>query len=96
MTFRDLTDELTDMDRFLPVKNDENIIYTCFLEYEPETVKVHDIIYKKSNGEWKLFKSFYRKLRLSKEWVNEQLTECGFSQIDVTVENGIITFIAKK
>lgn len=80
ITFRDLTYELTDMDRFLPVKNDENIIFTCFLEYESETVKVHDIVYKKSGEEWNLFKSFYRKLRLSKEWTTEQLSQCGFKK----------------
>jgi len=67
LTFRDLAHELTDLDRFLPVKSDENIVFTCFLEYETETVKVHDIVYQRSEGEWKLFKSFYRKLRVSKD-----------------------------
>ncbi len=96
ITFRDLTYELTDTDRFLPVKSDENIIFTCFLEYESETVKVYDIVYKKSGGEWNLFKSFYRKLRLSGEWVTEQLSQCGFKKIDSTVDNGLITIIASK
>lgn len=96
ITFRDLTFELTDTDRFLPVKSDDNIIFTCFLEYEPETVKVHDIVYKKSESEWNLFKSFYRKLRLSEEWVNTQLSQCGFKKINSNAENGFITIIASK
>jgi 2-polyprenyl-3-methyl-5-hydroxy-6-metoxy-1,4-benzoquinol methylase len=96
MTFRDLTHELTDTDRFLPVKSDENIIFTCFLEYELETVKVHDIMYKKSDGEWTLFKSFYRKLRLSVEWVEEQLLKAGFNKAHSTVDNGFITIIGSK
>lgn len=96
ITFRDLTYELTDMDRFLPVKSDENIIFTCFLEYAAETVKVHDIVYKKTGGEWNLLKSFYQKLRLSEKWVREQLSLCGFEKIDSTVENGFITFFGFK
>lgn len=47
LTFLDLTVELEGLDRFIPDKNDENTVFTCFLEYEPETVKIHDIVYKK-------------------------------------------------
>ena len=96
LTFRDLTHELKELDRFLPVKSDENIIFTCFLEYEIQAVKVHDIVYKKTNGEWKLFKSFYRKLRLSKDWVDKTLLDSGFTEIDVEVEKGFVTVIAVK
>jgi len=96
LTFRDLTHELSELDRFLPVKSDDNIIFTCFLEYETETVKVHDIVYKKSFGEWKLFKSFYRKLRLSKDWVDKKLFDSGFTEIESKVEKGFVTVIAVK
>jgi predicted RNA methylase len=96
ITFRDLSFELTEIDRFIPVKSDENIIFTCFLEYEPETVKVHDIIYKKNNNKWDLNKSFYRKLRLSKDWVGSQLSSVGFNSVESTVENGFVTIIATK
>jgi protein-L-isoaspartate O-methyltransferase len=94
ITMRDLTYELTDLDRILPVRSDENIIFTCLLEYEPETVKVHDIVYQKSDGVWKLSKSFYRKLRLSEAWVSEQLSQAGFRKTDSVVENGVITITA--
>ena len=94
ITFRDLTYELTDVDRILPVRSDENIIFTCFLEYEPETVKVHDIVYRKTDGQWTLSKSFYRKLRLPEAWMHEQLSQCGFSKTNSTVENGVITITA--
>ena len=96
LTFRDLTHELSELERFIPVKSDDNIIFTCFLEYEPEAVKVHDIVYKKTGGKWHLFKSFYRKLRLSEEWVTGKLSQCGFKKIDSTVENGFITIIGEK
>ena len=96
ITFRDLTYELTDTERFLLINSDDNTIFTCFLEYEPETVKVHDIVYKKSGCKWKLHKSFYRKLRLSKDWVLDQLSQCGFSQISSEVDDGVVTVIAQR
>ena len=94
ITFRDLTYELKDADRILPVRSDKNTIFTCFLEYDSETVKVHDIVYQKSDGVWNLSKSFYSKLRLSEAWVSEQLSQSGFSKTTSTVENSVITIIA--
>ena len=96
LTFRDLTNELNELDRFMPVKSDENIIFTCFLEYEVDTVKVHDIVYKNLSGEWKLYKGFYRKLRLSKDWIDRKLSCSGFSKIDSKMEKGFVTVVATK
>ncbi len=96
LTFRDFTHELKELDRFLPVKSDENRIFTCFLEYEPESVKVHDILYKRINGNWVLMKSFYRKIRLSKSWVEDQLSNVGFRINKSNIENGFVTLIAEK
>lgn len=96
ITFRDLTYELADLDRFIPVKSDANIIFTCFLEYEPETVKVHDLVYKRTDEKWRLNKSYYRKLRLSKEWVEEGLSSAGFSRIQASLDSGLVTVIAAK
>ena len=96
ITFRDLSSELTELDRFISVRSDENMIFTCFLEYESETVKVHDIVYRRNQGEWKLSKSFYRKLRLSKTWLDAQLSNVGFNDIDSKIENGLVTVIAVK
>lgn len=96
MTLRDLSTELSELDRFIPVKNDEKTIFTCFLEYEPTTVKVHDLVYQKERDIWKLNKSFYRKLRLSKHWIDKQLKETGFSKIESSVDKGLITVIVTK
>ena len=96
ITFRDLSFELSDLDRFIPVKSDDDIVFTCFLEYEPETVKVHDIVYRKQGEDWCLNKSYYRKLRLSKKWVKEQLSAVGFAQIDAAMDKGFVTVIATK
>ena len=94
ITFRDLTGELSELDRFIPLKSDEQTMLTCFLEYEPDTVKVHDLVYQKVNDSWKLNKSFYRKLRLSPQWVDEKLRNAGFGQIETEVNNGLVTIIA--
>ena len=96
ITFRDLTFELKELDRFMPVKSDDDKIFTCFLEYEKETVKVHDILYKKVDGNWELSKSFYRKLRLSKDWVDNRLRNSGFKKINSNIKNGLVTIIAEK
>lgn len=79
IAYRDLTSELTGTDRFIPVRNDENTILTCFLEYENEEfVIVHDLVYTRQKAEWTLNKSSYRKLRLGVGWLVEQLTAAGF------------------
>jgi hypothetical protein len=96
ITFRDLSRELSELDRFIPLKSDEQTIFTCFLEFEPDTVKVHDLVYQKERNDWKLNKSFYRKLRLSQQWVERELKEAGFEQIEVEVNKGLIVMIATK
>ena len=96
ITFRDLSLELTELDRFIPLKSDRQTIFTCFLEYEPDTVKVHDLVYQYEEDNWKLKKSFYRKLRLSKQWVCKRLEEVGFKTIDSHITNGLITIVAVK
>ena len=96
ITFRDLSQELSELDRFIPLKSDEQTILTCFLEYEPDTVKVHDLLYKCDRGKWELNKSFYRKLRLSTQWVDKKLKNAGFSQIESEANNGLVTIIATK
>jgi hypothetical protein len=73
-----------------------NYLFTCFLEYESDTVKVHDLVYQKDHNGWKLNKSFYRKLRVSQEWVDRQLKDAGFKQIEYEVNNGLIVVIATK
>ena len=94
-SFRDLSFELKDVDRFIPVRSDESRIFTCFLEYEPETVKVHDIVYERKDGEWALEKGCYRKLRLSTEWVKTRLEETGFS-VELSEKNGFVLMDAVK
>lgn len=96
ITFRDLSQEIEELDRFFPVKQDENTIFSCFLEYEKNSIKVHDLLYTKESGQWVLCKSFYHKLRLSPSWVESQLTHTGFGQVAIEVKDGLVTVIATK
>ena len=96
ITFRDLTFELKDLDRFIPVNSDANTIFTCFLEYEEAKVNVHDLIYKKLDEKWELNKSFYKKLRISPDLAKENLEKSGFRIQCSDIDKGFVTIIAEK
>jgi SAM-dependent methyltransferase len=85
LTFRDLTGALTGTDRFIPVQADADTILTCFLEYEPDTVTVHDLLYRRTDEPaWTLSTSSYQKLRIHPGWVTDQLGRVGFTAIHHT------------
>ena len=96
VTYRDLSREALELDRFIPVRGDDTTILTCFLEYEPETVKVHDLLYRKVDGQWTYAKSFYRKLRLAQAWVEERLRAAGFTLTEASVERGFVTLVGTR
>ena len=96
LSFRDLTAEMKDLERFIPVKSEDNLIFTCFLEYEKEHVKVHDIVYEKADDQWQMKKSFYRKLRIPPEWTRECLLRIGFEIQTFDIQNGMVTMTVRK
>lgn len=78
LSFRDLTEVPTGLDRFIPVRSTEDTIMTCFIEQDGDAhVRVHDLIHSRQLGRWALHRSSYRKLILSAEWVAEELRESG-------------------
>ncbi len=85
-TFRDYTAPLVGTGRFVPVRSDDDRILTCFLEYFPDHVIVHDVLHERIGSVWQLRVSAYQKLRLSTEWVSEALQTKGLS---VRVESGL-------
>jgi 2-polyprenyl-3-methyl-5-hydroxy-6-metoxy-1,4-benzoquinol methylase len=95
-TFRDFTVETKELERFIPVRNDEQTVLTCFLEFEPETVKVHDLVYRRVDGRWDFAKSFYRKLRLPTAWVVTTLRGAGFGHVETGLDRGLVVVTAKK
>jgi len=96
LSFRNLMQELKELDRFIPVQNDGNKIFTCFLEYEDEAVKVHDLVYERIGDGWNLKKSFYRKIRVPYNWTVDTLMEIGFDIGFFDLNRGLVTIIADK
>jgi SAM-dependent methyltransferase len=85
-TLRDYTSPLIGDRRFIPVRSDDDRILTCFLEYSPGYVTVHDLLHEREGSQWHLRVSAYRKLRLSADWVSSSLQSKGFV---VRVEPGL-------
>lgn len=94
--FRDLSQELFGLDRFIPIRGDSGRVMTCFLEYEPQTVIVHDLIHVRQGDGWALHKSAYRKLRLSLAWVELNLYESGFKLREREYAAGVWTIVAER
>jgi SAM-dependent methyltransferase len=79
LTFRDLSGELRGLDRVIPLYASDELVITCFLEYEPTTVKVHDLTWVRERDGWRFRKGAYRKLRLAPEAVTTALERAGFT-----------------
>lgn len=83
LTYRDLTQSLQGLNRFIPVRTDRDRIMLCALDYEqPETVTVTDLVYLRGAEGWELHKSSYPKLRINPDWLCDQLVAAGLSVID--------------
>jgi hypothetical protein len=96
-TFRDyVTTTLRDEARFIPVRSDAGRILTCFLEYAESTVTVHDLLYQREGGSWRLHAGTYRKLRLAPQWVDWQLGSLGLAVVRDTVPGGMVRVVARK
>jgi SAM-dependent methyltransferase len=78
LSFRDYSEPLEGLARFIPVRSDERRILTCFLEYEEDTVVVHDILHERAGDSWDARVGSYRKLRLSPDRVIASLETGGF------------------
>lgn len=79
LTFRDLSTELTGLDRFFPVRADDERVMLCALDYETDTVVVNDLIHVRTDEGWAFHKSSYRKLRLRPADLAAELRSIGFT-----------------
>jgi len=93
VSFRDYSTERNGTDRFLSVRSDEARLLTCFLEYEADTVRVHDILHEFRDGAWHMRISAYRKLRLTAEWVRAQFERCGFMVTTIPGSAGLVYYL---
>lgn len=95
-SFRDYSVPLMLDQRFIPVRSDETRILTCFLEYEPEAVLVHDILHELAQDGWQTRVSHYRKLRLSPEHLITCLQANGFNVRREAGIRGMVRLVAQK
>jgi SAM-dependent methyltransferase len=94
LTFRDYSEALRDEQRFIPVRSDERCIFTCFLEFEEDSVVVHDILHERSGDAWTTRVSSYRKLRLSPDHVTGSLESFGFDARREAGPRGMVRILA--
>lgn len=96
VSFRDYSVPLRGDERFIPVRSDAARILTCFLEYEPQAVLVHDIIYERTADGWQTRVSHYRKLRLSPERLIDCLQSNGFKIRREAGMRGMVRLVAQR
>jgi hypothetical protein len=99
LSFRDLSHELSGVDRVIPVRADDSTIFTCFLEYLPEHVRVTDVVYSRASAAsaaWQLAASQYLKLRLSAPEVAAWLRETGFEIVHENVSRGRVDLVGRR
>ena len=87
LAMRDYTKELRGEDRFIPVRADEHTVFSCFLEYEGDHVRVYDVIHSRSDKGWDMRVSSYKKLRIAPDWLEKRAREAGFA---IVLHDGIL------
>jgi hypothetical protein len=93
LSFRDLSVELRDLHRVIPLGAWDDLVMTCFLEYEPSTVKVHDLIWVRQSDGWRFRKGVYRKLRLAPARVTARLIAAGFTVERHEAPGGMVALV---
>lgn len=96
LSFRDYSNKLTGIERFIPVKSDSNKILTCVLDYEDEFVNVTDLLHEKTNDVWKQKVSTYKKVRLMTNEIVDDIEATGMKIIFNQLVNRLTTIIASK
>lgn len=95
-SYRDYSTELNDQQRFIPVKSDKDRILTCILDYEPEKVKVTDLLHEKTKNGWNQKVSSYRKVRITPKEIVEMIENHGMKMTFNESINRMQTTIAEK
>ena len=96
-TFRDYAaGALEGVGRFIPVRQDDRRILTCFLEYRETTVTVSDLLHERTDAGWALRVSSYSKLRLSPEWTRSTLNRLGLVATLEAGPKGMVRLVAAR
>jgi SAM-dependent methyltransferase len=97
LSFRDyISTELLGTDRFIPVRTSDDRVFTCFLEYAPGYITVHDLVHERTTSGWKQKISAYRKLRLDRNAVASELMRHGIEIVRNELKNGMVTLVGRQ
>jgi SAM-dependent methyltransferase len=96
LSFRDQTEELRGVDRFLVARADERRVLTTFLEYEPDRLVVHDLLHARGDdGVWRLRAGAYPKLRLFAADVADRVRAAGLHLEHLAIERRVAVLVAR-
>ena len=96
LSWRDLSAPPEGLDRFIPVRGDDQRIMTCFLEDRGDTVLVHDLVHEKEDGDWQLRVSAYPKLKLSEDFVVSTVEAAGLRVMHRRAVRGMLVVAATR
>ena len=96
VAFRDLTAELRGDERFIPIRADEHTVFSCFLEYDGDHVRVYDVIHRRGEHGWDMRVSSYKKLRIAPDWLEKRLVELGFTIESRETIRGLVTLVLRR
>lgn len=96
VSLRDYSIALSGPARFIPVRSDADRVLTCFLEYEPEVVRVHDLLHERTAQGWRFSVSDYAKLRLAPARLVACMEASGFAVRQDEARNGMVRIVAAK
>lgn len=89
LEFRDLSTELTGVDRWIPVRLEPDKLMMTFLEFSATHVMVHDAVLARRGNTWQMNKSAYPKLRLSPEHIRRMLKQAGLAIHHDSTQRGL-------
>jgi SAM-dependent methyltransferase len=94
--YRDMSTLPKGLDRLIPVKADDARVAVCFLEEDgPDTYLAHDLVHTRGEEGWRFAKGCYRKLRLSQDWLTDELQGNGLSLRHAEIERGMTLLVAE-
>ncbi len=94
LTFRDYSQERRPSECLIRVREDSERSLTCALEFEPDRVRVTDILHEWRDGRWIESRSTYSKLRLAPDALRAKLRARGFALETDEFAGGLATLIA--
>jgi len=96
LSYRNQETELSGPDRFLPVLNEDDLLFACALSYGDARIGVTDLVWSKDGTGWRFEKSGYDKVRLRRPEVDALIKRTGFIvEFEETVR-GMVFVIARK